>query len=285
MSADERRRMYRLQEELESEAQSLLNEKLLLRPDTTFAVTWKVLFVAAVVFEMFTLVCQPLLARYTDPVTGRPRDIEEIMDKKLIPTPVFKLPICTGKQPLSLSFRRPIQSIRRLTESLLERRRKTNVPRPWYCKVSYSRLQAVYIYFADLAVHHFLVILSIVCFCDVFVEFFTGQYNKETGALEPAPFLQRWVFPGLTLQLLVNPEMDAVSDVITDAIAGLIHHGPVRILRWTLALFYPVFLWVARTVRRLWFLHAANQNQESLFSITSFHNATLLRDYRAMLHD
>lgn len=262
MSMEERRHMYVLQEELESEAQSLINEKLLLRPNTRFAVMWKILFVMAVIFEISTLACQPLLARHKDPVTGEPLDLEAILDKKLIPTPVFKLEVCTGKTPIDFKLRRPIESVRRLVKVLLGRLQKKKAPRPWYCQGSYSRFQAVYIYFADLAIHRFLVILSIICFVDVYIEFFTGQYDKETGQLKPPPFFDRWVFPGLLLQLLVNPSMDMVSDIITNAMAGLIYHGPVRILRWTLALFYPVFLWAVCTVRRLWFWYAVDQNRK-----------------------
>jgi hypothetical protein len=43
MSATDRRRMYQLQDELKIKAKELVNERLLLRPNTAFAVYWKVL--------------------------------------------------------------------------------------------------------------------------------------------------------------------------------------------------------------------------------------------------
>jgi hypothetical protein len=42
MSDNDRRRMYQLQDELGRQAKELVNRKLILRPNTTFAVTWYV---------------------------------------------------------------------------------------------------------------------------------------------------------------------------------------------------------------------------------------------------
>ena len=35
--------------------------------------------------------------------------------------------------------------------------------------------------------------------------------DAETGNLRSKPFLSRWIFPGIALQLLVNPQMETVS--------------------------------------------------------------------------
>jgi hypothetical protein len=264
--------MYALQEELELEAQSWINERLLLRPNTTFAVWWKVLFVVAVVFEISALAFQPLWAvRHKDPITGKPLSLEEVLDKKLIPTPVFKLDVCTGRPPMVPMPRfnawHPVQSTRDHVRALIQRARRRlwapnakQGPHPWFCQGSYSRLQAVYISLANLAVHHFFVLLSIICFVDVYIEFFTGQYDSRTGKLMPPPFFARWVFPGLLLQLLVNPEMDTVSGIITQSMAGLMYHGPERVVRWTLALFYPTMVNIVRVIRWLWLDYARHQN-------------------------
>jgi hypothetical protein len=263
MSVAERRRMYLLQQELEAKAEQLFNEKLLLRPNTRFAVMWKLMFVVAVFCEISTLASQPFLARHMDSSTGKQLDMEYFMDKLFIPTPVFKRPECTGKIPMQLKFRHPIRSIRQIVE-LLQRKFQPEEPHPWYCKGSYSRLQAVYIYFADIAVHHFLVLVSIIMFFDVYVEFFTGKYDNDTGRLIPPPFFERFIFPGLLLQLLVNPEMDTVARFISRFIVGVVHHDPIRILRWTVALFYPLFLSSHFLVRKLWLSYVINENQKNL---------------------
>jgi len=92
------------------------------------------------------------------------------------------------------------------------------------------------------------------------VVFFTGEYNPNTGVLEPKAFFPRWILPGLALQLLVNPKMESVSEVVAIVIDGLLYYGPVRVLRWIVALFYPVLLWASGLVRRLWYQNAVAQN-------------------------
>jgi hypothetical protein len=260
MSTSERRRMYLLQEELESKAKVLINKKLLLRPDTTFAVLWKVMFVIAVIFEISTLAFQPLVAHHKDPTTGQQLDMEAIMDKQFIPVPVHQRAECSGKSPVNLSLSHPIRSLKQLKE-MITQRRQPKKPRPWYCDGAYPRFQAIYISAADFVIHRFLVLFSIVMFVDVYIEFFTGMYDKDSGHLVPPPFFERYIFPGLLLQLMVNPEMDTVAFILWKAAIGLIHHDPVRILRWIVALFYPMFLFLKNIVQELWVLYVHDQNQ------------------------
>jgi len=141
MSAEERRRMYLVQEELEEEAQHLLNEKLLLRPNTKFAVIWKLLFVLAVIFEIGILVFKPRLARHKDPLTGKPLDIESILIKKLVPTPVARLPICMDEKPFKLTFRKPIKSAMKVLGILKKEEVLSPKPKPFYCGDVYQMLQ------------------------------------------------------------------------------------------------------------------------------------------------
>jgi hypothetical protein len=269
MSTSERRRMYLLQEELESKAKSLINQKLLLRPDTTFAVMWKIMFVVAVIFEISTLACQPLIARHKDPVTGKQLDMEAIMDKKFIPVLVLQRAECTGKLPLKLSFAHPIRSFKQLKDAFVKRWQPEK-PRPWYCEGPYVRFQAIYISVADFVLHRFLVLISIVMFVDVYVEFFTGKYDKNSGHLVPPPFFERYIFPGLLLQLMVNPEMDTVAYILSKTAVGLVHHDPVRILRWIVALFYPLFLLLKNLLQELWVVYVKDQNQNSLQYVYKF---------------
>ena len=269
MSTSDRRRMYLLQEELETKARNLINQKLLLRPDTTFAVLWKVMFVVAVIFEISTLAFQPLIARHKDPITGKQLDMEAIMDKKFIPLPVLQQAECIGKSTLSLNLLRPIDSLKQMKDAAIQKFRPKKA-RPWYCEGPYPRLQAIYIHVADFVIHRFLVLVSIVMFVDVYVEFFTGKYDKDTGHLVPPPFFERYIFPGLFLQLMVNPEMDTVAFLLSKAAIGLVHHDPVRIARWIVAFFFPFFLVLKGGLQALWVLYVKDQNQDSLQYVYSF---------------
>jgi hypothetical protein len=255
---DERRRMYVLQNELEEEANELINEKLLLRPNTTFAVAWKVLFVFAVIFEISQLAFQPLLSKNQDQ-KGNPLGMEGFFEHLLIPTAVSALPECNPQQK-----RGPVGFV---TSLLLgnprQAKKPAKAPPPWYCKSTiYSILQSKYSDLITWSIQSFLDIVGFVCFLDVFITFFTGEYNKMTGRLEPKPFFQRWVLPGLCLQLLINPTMDTTSDIVCRAIKGLFRRGPSRVLRWTVALFFPVGKQLIRLVRRLWIVVVDMQNQQ-----------------------
>ena len=73
------------------------------------------------------------------------------------------------------------------------------------------------------------------------VTFFTGELDPEDGRVVPKPFLERWVFPGIALQLLVNPQMVTVGKYVSYGMTYAHHVGPVRVYRWAAAFFYPVF--------------------------------------------
>lgn len=264
----EGRRLYLLQKELEVKARSLLREKLLLRPNTTFAVTWKTLFVVAVLFEISVLACQPMLSKCTDKQTGKPLDLETILDSKLIPKPVSKLFECGHREPLKMSIFHPVHSIQSLLHNIQQRRQfKRKQKKPWYCGKIYALMQASYINTAGFAIHKFLVLLGIICFLDVFITFFTGKYD-ENGTLVPKPFFERWIFPGLLLQLLVNPAMEEVCSLILLILDFSIHHDPVRVLRWSLVLFWPFSIYTFRHLRKLWYDFATVQNQQSTLNFT-----------------
>merc|ERR1711862_233485 len=84
-----------------------------------------------------------------------------------------------------------------------------------------------------------------ICFCDVFVSFFTGELHPNNGTLIPKPFVKRWVVPGLALQLLVNPNLAEVSAFVWRAWTSLLRVGVARALRWFLTVIFPVLeeLW------------------------------------------
>ena len=260
LNAEERQRMYALQKELNDEAHQLINERLLLRPNTSFAVAWKILFVFAVIFEIAQLACKPLLSKYQDN-DGNPMQVDTFLNQALLPTtPVRLLEEC---QPCVERRNGPVAMLRRWLGKQEAQLKHCIEAMPWYCdSTSYLALETVYRGLIHWSIQSFLDIVGFICFLDVFITFFTGDYNDVSGQLEPKPFFKRWVLPGLCLQLLVNPTMETVSDVLYLAVTGLIRRGPFRVLRWTVALFYPAAMLSLHSIRRLWLSLVLAQNKE-----------------------
>jgi hypothetical protein len=211
MKASDRRRMYRLQEELHDEAGHLLNETLLLRPNTSFAVLWKVLFVVAILFEISQLALKPWLKNYKNVDTGRPLDIESIMEHTFIPTPVSQLAVC---ETHAEDGPRILRVIRRVFRKVTRRKPSQTKPLPWYCHNTFATAQTVYIKTLEFLIHEFLVLMGVICFLDVFVTFFTGEIDVDTGILSPKPFFARWFVPGLVMHLAINPNVESASRVV-----------------------------------------------------------------------
>jgi hypothetical protein len=211
MKASDRRRMYRLQEELHDEASHLLNETLLLRPNASFAVLWKVLFVVAVLFEISQLALKPWLKQYKNADTGRPMDIESIMEHTLIPTPVSQYATCETHDE---GGPRILRVIRRVSQKFTGWKPAQTKPLPWYCHHTFATAQTVYIKTLEFLIHEFLVLIGVICFLDVFVTFFTGKIDVDTGILSPKPFFERWFIPGLIMQLAINPKVESASLVV-----------------------------------------------------------------------
>jgi IQ calmodulin-binding motif len=219
----ERRRMFELHAELTTSAAKLVNHTLLLRPNSTFAVTWKALFVMAVVIEIAGLVLRPRLIEYDHTLHGRPRrwwgqpddqvNIEHLLAQYLIPARWSELEECAPVKESNVIFIRWIKRLMRRVTGFQEIRGVE--PAPWYCRPWAVRAQSSFVAVLSMSIDEFLEFLSFVCVLDVFVTFFTGQFNRDTGALEPTPPFNRWFVPGLTLQLLVNPSMDSVAMFIS----------------------------------------------------------------------
>jgi hypothetical protein len=100
----------------------------------------------------------------------------------------------------------------------------------------------------DFLVDEFKVVVSIVCFLDVFVTFFTGEIDAITGYIVPKPFFNRWIFPGLLLQLLVNPSIGPLANTVFSILKQVIDLGPVRVLRWTIAVLTPLLYAVYKLI-------------------------------------
>jgi hypothetical protein len=87
----------------------------------------------------------------------------------------------------------------------------------------------------ELVSHRIAHLVSTVSFLDVFITFFTGELDG-TGLLVPKPFFNRWIFPGVVLQLIVNPTMKDISAAVRKIIAFSNAVGPMRVFHVSLAL-------------------------------------------------
>ena len=110
---------------------------------------------------------------------------------------------------------------------------------PWYCQKPYSTIQESFSELVRYLVKDLLILISIICFLDVVVVFFTGEICEQTGQLIPKKFFTRWLLPGLTLQLLVNPKMLELNAALRRLWRGIHHIGPARVWRWSVVLIEP----------------------------------------------
>jgi hypothetical protein len=252
MSATDRLRMYQLQEELKVKAKELVNERLLLRPNTTFAVYWKVLLVICIIFEICHLALKPEMKRYKNKKKGERVNIGELLDHHVIPAPMSEWEQCAPWLADAAKNRRELSPgpFGASQNRRSRRKEKKTMARPWYCQKSFVTAQSVYIVVLRIVWTQILDIMGIVCFLDVFVTFFTGELDRDTGELKPKPFFTRWLLPGLLLQLLVNPQMEAISGYVFRLANETLQVGPVRVWRWTVALFYPLFIILVAAIRR-----------------------------------
>ena len=146
MSDDDKRTMYELQDELGKEAKELLNRKLLLRPNTRFAVIWKLLFVVCVTWEITELAVQPWLNTKGNKGNS-PLTVEELVAKTFVPTRVSDRPQCQNLQKTKVPFHKRI--LQRKTNPEAEEIEEQDLA--WYCREPISSLQRGYRDFVALA--------------------------------------------------------------------------------------------------------------------------------------
>jgi hypothetical protein len=296
-------------EALEYDVNKYLNEKLLLRPNTRRAIIWKFVVVTAMIAEIvFLLVLPPLLSTYKTPLvrhkvpvsnhsqvssrilpastestSSTTFDIEAALRALLVPVPVVELPQCHVEERM-ISINRPIQSMQFIlfnvaesvhrTISVISRPQKAEItlPRtmPWYCSSKrYRTIQSVYIVTLDLIISNLIYLIGTLCYLDIFVIFFTGKYDPNSGTLVPKPFMERWIVPGLLLQLATNPLMGNTYKYATFIFRKVVYFGPSRTMRWTLALIYPMAKLMSRIIKVVWKKIVQVENEQLLSSHSS----------------
>ncbi len=163
-----------------------LRKRLLLSPKTSFAVSWKYLTIACAAIEISQFVFAPSLSG----------------DLKKMPLDAFLL----GAMEASHRYY-PAAHCRGRNGSTSKCRGS------W--PISVARVVA-----AVLAPT-----VNAIVFLDVFVTFFTGELTPA-GTLVPKSTVSRWIFPGIGLQLVVNPTMAEISNWVKRGISSAMFVGP-----------------------------------------------------------
>uniref|UniRef100_A0A7S2A8I3 Uncharacterized protein n=1 Tax=Trieres chinensis TaxID=1514140 RepID=A0A7S2A8I3_TRICV len=189
-------------------AQVRKNRKLLLRPNTTFSVTWKAITVACVALEVASIAFAPVLSGEMKKMS-----LDSMIKVALLPPKKdYNLPSTGLLRPL-------LGTIFSDSISFIAHTRKDHDP--FWKKVWKSVVQ----YLADQTA----LLASVISFLDVFITFFTGELSEQTGVLRPKKFFKRWILPGVLLQLLVNPNMKDVAGIIKNSIQFSFNVGLARL--------------------------------------------------------
>ena len=276
VSIDHRRRMYQLQDELEQRAKELVNKHLLLRPNARFAVVWKVMFIFCVLLDIAQQVLQPRLRAYKDATTGEAISVEKFLELHLVPKPIPEWQQCS---PWLVEHDQKQGFLHRCFP-LGVRHQRSAIPEepPWYCKDRYVAAQSAWVSVLRFCVMQAAFIVGIIRYLDVGVTFFIGELHPITGVLMAKSFVKRWIFPGLLLELLANPQMETTSKFVGRFLDGILQIGPLRVGRWTLVGLYPLARVVKRTVIQLWRPVVLQQNRECMErAANKAHNVSMSR--------
>jgi hypothetical protein len=135
----------------------------------------------------------------------------------------------------------------------------------WYCSQPYASFQTYYRRITDFFIDEFMIVVSTICFLDVYVTFFTGEIDPKTGELVPKRFLARWIIPGLLMQLVLNPAIGSVSTLFLSSLQVVYSLGPVRVLRWCIAVLLPIVYMVFTLI--VWGLKEADLDESILINL------------------
>ncbi|CAJ1953680.1 unnamed protein product [Cylindrotheca closterium] len=314
LSAVESLKLYEMQDQLIHETRDLIDKRMLIRPNRGFVVYWKFLFVFCIIFEVgqkatkswFQIhvkgghqniteyiehkfvpkrisdlpVCiqlddeGPVAGKNesapsdgvaganrpwycTRPVADRQEFFRDLVALAIVPAPVLEWKVCKPPKKSRLRKRKPWR-------------------KPWYCKEPYSGVHLQYRMIMDFLWERFLVIVGLICFLDVFITFFIGEFDPDNGTLVPKPFFKRWIIPGIALQLLVNPQMEDVSIWALETFDRIMENGPVRVYRWSVTVVFPFIYGLSKVIlNHLWprfvaFANASTVNGAQLMDPTDW---------------
>jgi len=211
---------------------------LLLRPNTRFAVTWKLLFVVCIVLELTSVAFSH---RFGGGEAGKKMSVDELLKAGVVPGRGGD--VCAERRP------GPFGHVGRAFGALLPPGEKVAAAAHGACPAPAASLYVL----TALAVISYVIVpaVHLICFLDVPVTFLTGELDDRTGVLIPKPFFPRWILPGIALQLLVNPSMANVAGALGSVKGVVDQFGGARLLRWGYCLAPPVAQLIGAQVDRI----------------------------------
>jgi len=239
-----------------------ISRRMLLRPNTKFSVAWKILFVISVSIEISFLSLKPYIERRFFSPTHEPITIENAIATIFIPNDLYSSPLCQLNNGQSDDKKK---KKKQMASPFKNFPKETLPEKPWFCHEPWPVLHRVYIRFMSLIIHQADILISAICFCDVFITFFIGEIDEATGVLKPKSFFTRWIFPGLLLQLLVNPKMADVAMSVKYLGIHIYRIGPTRVIRWGVAFILPIYWhFTSWAFWNLWMRFVCQQNLHHL---------------------
>jgi len=190
----ERLKLYLIRDDFINKTSRLMNRDLLLRPDSNLAISWSILLLVAALFDVIELACKPVLEKQLERQVRHPLTTQEFLQYILVPKSVNKFAVCHEIKPSPGNL---LHKLARILRELL--RKIKRIPRN--CDPDVVVSQSINYAMIKFFTRRFSDFVCAMLFLDVFVQFFTGEIDVMTGALVPAPFIRRWLIPGLFFQL------------------------------------------------------------------------------------
>lgn len=177
-------------------------KRLLLSPKTSFAVGWKYLTIACAAIEISQFVFAPALSGEL-----KKMPLDAFLLRAMNASPSAAAARCGGKNGSNKPPPPPLMFL------------------PATCGVSKSAWRRAWLVFARVVAAVLAPTVNAIVFLDVFVTFFTGE-STSSGTLVPKSPVARWIFPGVGLQLVVNPTMVEISKWVKSTIVRAAWVGP-----------------------------------------------------------
>jgi hypothetical protein len=173
--------------------------RLLLRPNTTFSVLWKLITIPCVAIELSKLVIAP---RVSKDLVDTP--LSQMMSDLWMKHDQCKLLADGATHSKSVN---PFAFIPNLP--------KRNTVTQSCASGTFMQGQTLTFTMMARIFQNLSPLISLVSFLDVFVTFFTGEYSSDgKRTLVPRGFFPRWILPGICLQLIVNPTMHTFGSMV-----------------------------------------------------------------------
>jgi len=261
LNFEEKKKMYILEQQLQKEVKTKTSQSMLMRPNTRYAIAWKILFFVALLVELSHLTMEPKVRQYKNISKNEKLDVSTVMEYYLVPDHINAWPEC-AMYPKKQRY--------------IGRRNKNSdeTVKPWYCFTPYTTVHSFYIIFLKFMIGEALFASGVIFFIDVFIDFFTGDVCPQTGKLHPQHFFARWIIPGIVFQLLVNPWLEVLRVILRVVLGFVKYVGPDRLWCWSVVLIFPcmkaMFSWLKWNV---YYELVAVQNQASCNATGSHNNS------------